>query len=125
MKRDNSRIVIGAVVGIIVMAVIDYLSAKVTNSIYAIPVSVFLGAMVAGYIAKVRAWIPGLIVGVVSSGIGIGIAYYFLPQMNTDQLQDAIRTDIQIVSLNIICGVIGGLIGGYLVKHMNAGLPRS
>lgn len=110
---------IGAVAGIIVMVVLDHLTGKVVISIYATPMSVFLGALVAGYIATIRAWISGLVVGVVSSSITIGIYYYFSPQINADQLNNVVNAAIKIVSLNIICSVVGGHIGGHLGKHMN------
>lgn len=94
------------------MVLVDLLSARITSSMLAIPISVFIGASIAGYIAEKQTWLIGLAVGCLN--VTISLTIYFLyadAALLHEGGYSAANVLIMPITTSIICGVLGGIFG--------------
>ena len=67
MKINSKKMFLAIIVGTVAMVLTDIVSGKITNSLFALPLSVFVGAVVAGYLIVNYAWFAGVILGLINS----------------------------------------------------------
>ena len=101
------------------MILLDLLSAKITSSMLAIPLSVFVGACVGGYISETKSWLIGLLVGLVYTLISIVLYVILVDEtlLNEGSLSAANVLSMPI-STSIICGLLGGILSGVLKNNL-------
>jgi hypothetical protein len=109
------KILLAIIIGAIIMVLIDLLLAKVTSSMLSIPVSVFVGACVAGYISETKFWLIGLSVGCINSLISLIFYIFYVDEM---LLHEGGFTTANVllmpITTSIICGLLGGILSGVL-----------
>lgn len=115
MNRAVIKVITALLTGVIVMMVIDFGMGKITNSIYAIPFSVFVGALIAGIQVTKNAWVIGLLVGGINSAISIFIYYNLGPQEIS-----LVKSSMQPVAFSLTFGPIGGYVSGFLRNKVYA-----
>ena len=86
----------------------------------AIPVSVFIGASIAGYIAEKQTWLIGLAVGCVN--VAISLTLYFL-YTDIALLHEGGLTSANVLVMPITTSMICGLLGGIFSGIFKANLP--
>ena len=114
MNKEGKDVLRAALIGTVVFVLIAYGLAKVINSFYALPFSVFIGSISASMYARKRAWSVGLLMGLISS---ILTASYFTLTAHEINL---FKVVICPVILNISFGLLGGFAGGIIGKKYNA-----
>jgi hypothetical protein len=109
MDISAKKILLALIIGTIVMVVIDYAFGKITNSLYVLPFSVLVGALVTGILVIKRAWLIGIVVGVINSAITIAIYNVLGPsEINL------FKTLVYPVSSFLLAGLVGGYFGGII-----------
>ncbi len=116
MDISIKKIGIALVTGIVVLASIDYFFGKVTNSLYALPLSVFIGAGVAGAIVVKRAWLIGIVLGLINAALTYAI-YKILGPTDLNLLTTLIYPVVGYLLAGAVGGFVGGIIGGRLYAH--------
>jgi putative membrane protein (TIGR04086 family) len=114
METSTKTKIIALITGVIVMVLTDFISGRITNSFYALPFSVFLGALVAGYIVVKRAWLVGIVLAVVNSVISL-VIYIVLGSGEVSLFQAMLHP----VLFYLAAGFIGGLLGGLIRVRFN------
>jgi hypothetical protein len=113
------KILVAITIGSIFMVLIDLLSARVTSSMLAIPLSVFVGACIAGCIAEKRAGLIGLSVGFVNVLISLIL---FLIYGDVKLFHEGGYTPYDVLAMpmssSLICGLLGGILSGVLKINM-------
>lgn len=106
--------------GVVCTVIFDLLIAQVTRSMLTIPVSVFLGGLVAGWIAKTNSWFFGLLVGFSNVLVTLAWFVWLSPRevlaLNGYSVSDVIARPI---ILSIIFGFGGGLVSGIIKNRLD------
>jgi uncharacterized membrane protein YeaQ/YmgE (transglycosylase-associated protein family) len=113
------KIIVAVFVGSICMVIVDLVFARLTSSMLAIPVSVFVGACVAGWITEKHSWFFGLMVGLVNVLIALVLFQLLSPEeILHESGYSASDVLARPIIFSIIFGFIGGLTGGFLKNKL-------
>ena len=114
MNKAYKIKVLALLTGIIVMLATDYVSGRITNAFFTLPLSVLIGSLVTGFIVVKNAWVLGIALGVIYSLITITI--YMVS--NTSEI-NILQASIYPIIFYLLADTIGGLVGGFIGVRFN------
>lgn len=114
------KIFLAIVIGVATMVALDFISGKVTSSMLAIPLSVFFGSCIAGYIANEKYYLIGLSVGCINVIFSLIIYFLFA---DVELLHKKGFTSYDVLAMPISTSVIFSLLGGILSGVLRSKIP--